>query len=138
MRISSPRISAEPIDRIFSALGHPIRRRIVVHLATAGESTISDLAAPFAVSLMTISKHVRVLRAAGVLDVEKAGRIRWCRVNFATLRYAWDWLDHNREVAERLFETSALTQGLEQAFGQELSSATDLPDLPPHGYVSGP
>ena len=102
MRAAASSIHVEPIDRIFAALGHPIRRRIMALLASAGERSITDLAAPFDVSLMTISKHVKVLREAGVLDVERAGRTRWCRVNFATLRYARDWLDHQREVSERI------------------------------------
>ena len=93
---------AEPIDRVLAALGHPIRRRIVMRLATGGEASITDLAAPFDVSLMAISKHVKVLRAAGVVEVQREGRTHWCRANYQTLQYARDWLDHHGLAAARM------------------------------------
>ena len=95
-------LDSEPIDRIFDALGHPIRRKIVAHLASSGQASITDLAAPFDVSLMAISKHVKVLREAAVLTVEREGRTRWCSVNFEALRFAREWLDHNERVSREL------------------------------------
>ena len=92
-------IPPEPIDRIFSAIGHPIRRKIVAFLAASGASSITDLAAPFDVSLMAISKHVRVLTEAGVIQVEKEGRTHWCTLNPEIMRQAGDWLDYQQSVA---------------------------------------
>lgn len=92
----------EPIDQIMAALGHPIRRRIVMRLASGGEASIGDLAVPFEVTLMAISKHVKVLREAGVVDVDKEGRTHWCRVNFQALQDARDWLDHHGMVGAQL------------------------------------
>ena len=90
---------AEPIDLLFSALGHPIRRKIVAHLAGYGATSISDLAEPFDVSLMAISKHVKVLSESGVIVIEKEGRTHWCTLNFEVLRQARDWLDYQYTVA---------------------------------------
>lgn len=87
---------------IFDALGHPIRRKIVEHLATSGASSITDLAAPFDVSIMAISKHVKVLREAMVVTVERDGRTSWCSVNFEALRFARQWLDFNERVSRQL------------------------------------
>jgi len=95
MGLASPRKQAEPIDRILAALAHPIRRRIVMRLASGGEASITDLAAPFGVSLMAISKHLKVLRASGVVIVEREGRTHWCRLNHQALKNARDWLDHH-------------------------------------------
>jgi DNA-binding transcriptional ArsR family regulator len=74
----------------------------VAHLASSGQASITDLAAPFDVSLMAISKHVKVLREAAVLTVEHDGRTRWCSVNFEALRFAREWLDHNERVSREL------------------------------------
>jgi DNA-binding transcriptional ArsR family regulator len=90
---------AEPVDLLFAALAHPIRRKIVEHLAGYGPTSVSDLAEPFAVSLMAISKHVKVLSESGVILVEKEGRVNWCSLNFETLRQARDWLDYQYSVA---------------------------------------
>ena len=90
---------AEPIDQLFAALGHPTRRKIVAHLAGYGPTSISELAEPFDVSLMAISKHVKVLSESGVINVEKEGRVHWCSLNFETLKQARDWLDYQYTVA---------------------------------------
>ena len=89
----------EPIDQIFAACGHPIRRRIVSILAASGQSSVTDLAAPFEVSLMAISKHVRVLADAGVIRIEKQGRTHWCSLNPDTLKQAREWLDYHYSLA---------------------------------------
>ena len=91
----------EPIDQIFAALGHPIRRQIVAQLAATGDTCITDLAAPFDVSMMAISKHVRILSEAGLLVVEKEGRMHWCRANPEALRLAKEWIViHHRAATD--------------------------------------
>jgi DNA-binding transcriptional ArsR family regulator len=92
-------IESEPIDRIFSALGHPIRRKIVAQLANSGDSSVTDLAAPFAVTLMAISKHIKVLSEAGVVTVQREGRVHWCRVNPGALRLASEWIAYQEEAS---------------------------------------
>jgi DNA-binding transcriptional ArsR family regulator len=83
------------LDAVFSALADPTRRAIVARLAT-GEASVSDLAAPFDMSLVAVTKHLRVLEHAGLLDHRKRGRVRYCRLSPAPLRSADDWLARYR------------------------------------------
>jgi DNA-binding transcriptional ArsR family regulator len=83
------------LDAVFSALADPTRRAIVARLAE-GEASVSDLAAPFDMSLVAVSKHLRVLEHAGLLDHHKRGRVRYCRLSPAPLRDADDWLARYR------------------------------------------
>ena len=83
------------LDAVFSALSDPTRRAIVERLA-GGEASVSDLAAPFDMSLVAVSKHLRVLERAGLLDHRKRGRVRYCRLSPAPLRSADDWLSRYR------------------------------------------
>ena len=79
------------LDTTFAALGDETRRAILAQLMD-GESRLSDLAEPFDMSLTAVSKHVRVLRNAGLLVVEKRGRTRHCRLNASAMKTASDWL----------------------------------------------
>ena len=79
------------LDATFSALRDGTRRAIVARLAD-GETTLSDLAAPFDMSLTAVSKHLRVLSDAGLVDIEKRGRTRHCRLRGAPIKEAVDWL----------------------------------------------
>ena len=80
------------LDATFRALGDETRRAIICRLAD-GELGLSELAKPFNLSQTGVSKHVGILRKAGLLDVEKRGRIRYCKLNGAALKDASDWLD---------------------------------------------
>ncbi len=79
------------LDATFSALSDGTRRAIIARLA-AGETSLSDLAEPFDMSLTAVSKHLRVLSDAGLVDVEKRGRTRHCRLRGAPIKEAVDWL----------------------------------------------
>jgi DNA-binding transcriptional ArsR family regulator len=79
------------LDSTFSALSDSTRRAIVARLAS-GETSLSDLAEPFDMSLTAVSKHLRVLSDAGLVDVEKRGRTRHCRLRGAPIKEAVDWL----------------------------------------------
>lgn len=87
------------LDATFSALGDPIRRAILARLAR-GESTVSELAEPFDVSLPAVSKHLRVLERAGLVRREVIGREHRCRLDGRPLREAEAWLDHYRNFWE--------------------------------------
>ena len=91
--------SAAGLDDVFSALADPTRRAILARLAR-GESTVSELAEPFDVSLPAISKHVRVLERAGLVRRKIVGREHHCRLKAQPLRQATAWLDHYREFWE--------------------------------------
>ena len=80
------------LDKTFAALGDNTRRAIVARLAT-GEAALSELAAPFDMSQTAVSKHVRVLSDAGLVQVSKRGRTRYCRLEAAPMRAAVDWLN---------------------------------------------
>ena len=99
--------SSARLDRTFSALADPTRRAIVQRLA-AGETTVTELARPFAVSLPAISRHLRVLEAAALIRQERHGRFRRCRLDEEGLKTAAVWLDFYRrfwgESLDRLDE----------------------------------
>ena len=84
------------LDRTFAALSDGTRRAIVAQLAE-GESSLSDLAEPFDMSLTAVSKHVRVLNEAGLVSVSKRGRTRYCRLEAEPMKDAADWLDDYRK-----------------------------------------
>ncbi len=96
----------EHLDSTFSALSHGTRRAILGRLMQ-GESRLSDLAAPFNMSQTAVSKHVRVLRDAGLLTVEKRGRTRHCRLNAEPMKAATDWLIDYQAFWKQQFENLA-------------------------------
>ncbi|KZM48542.1 metalloregulator ArsR/SmtB family transcription factor [Labrenzia sp. OB1] len=79
------------LDSTFSALSDSTRRAIVARLAD-GETSLSDLAEPFDMSLTAVSKHLKVLSDAGLVEIEKRGRTRHCRLQGAPIKEAVDWL----------------------------------------------
>ncbi|WP_248910721.1 ArsR/SmtB family transcription factor [Halocatena marina] len=94
------------LDAIFQALAHPIRRDILEQI-TDGSESVSELADPYDVSLAAVSKHLRVLEDAGLLDVEKDGRIRRCHLDAAPLSEAFGWLTRYRIFWEDRFDALA-------------------------------
>jgi DNA-binding transcriptional ArsR family regulator len=88
------------IDRVFHALAEPTRRAIVERLS-AGPSSVSELAAPFDMTLAAIVQHLQVLEQSGVIRTEKVGRIRTCRIEPAGLKVAAQWIAARRALWER-------------------------------------
>ena len=82
---------AIPLNKTFSALADPTRRSILSRL-TQGTATVSELAEPFDISLPAISKHLKVLEKAGLLNRRKEGRIQYCSLNAAPLQEAAAWI----------------------------------------------
>lgn len=85
------------LDAVFAALAHPIRRAIVERLA-AGDCAVGELAQPHDVTAPAISKHLRVLEDAGLLEQTLDGRIRRCALKAQPLSAAFGWI-----VQYRLF-----------------------------------
>jgi DNA-binding transcriptional ArsR family regulator len=81
----------DKLDNIFQALADPTRREIV-RLITSNDRTVSELAAPFDMSLAAISKHIKVLERAGLLSKTTKGRTNICRLNPDSLSSAIEWL----------------------------------------------
>jgi DNA-binding transcriptional ArsR family regulator len=100
------------LSRLFAALSDPTRRAILARLAHDGETTISDLARPFAMSLPAISKHIRVLEGAGLLERRVQGRQHRCRLQPQPLKDAVDWLAEYRQYWEG--QLDALARYLER------------------------
>ena len=82
--------SSDRLDATFSALADPTRRGMLATLAS-GEATVSDLAAPYDMSLAAASKHVKKLEAAGLVSREVKGRTHICRLEASALREAYEW-----------------------------------------------
>jgi DNA-binding transcriptional ArsR family regulator len=95
--------AAPTLDRIFGALADPTRRAIVARL-TAGQATVGELAAPFAISLPAISRHLKVLERASLINRIADGPHRWCRLNPAGLSAAADWLAFHQGFWDASFD----------------------------------
>jgi DNA-binding transcriptional ArsR family regulator len=98
------------MDRLsstFAALADPTRRAILARLAK-GEATVGDLARPFDISLPAVSRHLKVLEHAGLIEREVDAQWRLCRLNGRPLREAHGWLERYRrfweERLDRLIE----------------------------------
>jgi DNA-binding transcriptional ArsR family regulator len=81
-----------PLDRVFFALSDPTRRAILARVAAA-EVTVTAIAAPFSMSLAAVSKHIRVLEQAGLLERTRRGREHRLRFVAEPLRDAADWVN---------------------------------------------
>jgi DNA-binding transcriptional ArsR family regulator len=87
-----------PTDRLsttFAALADPTRRAILARLAT-GETSVTELAEPFAMSLPAVSKHLKVLERAGLIARGREAQWRPCRIEPGALRQVDDWLQRYR------------------------------------------
>lgn len=89
MLLSQP----ETLDKVFLALGHPVRREILVRLAQ-GSATVTDIAEPFDMSLNAVSKHLKVLEKAGLIQREVLGREHYCRISTEPLEEVSNWLTY--------------------------------------------
>ena len=91
------------LDATFAALADPTRRAIVARLA-AGEATVSELAEPFDMTQPSISKHLKVLEAAGLISRGRDAQRRPCRLEARPLAEANDWLERYRKIWEGNFQ----------------------------------
>jgi len=91
------------LDATFSALSDATRREMLMALMR-GETTVSDLARPHQMSLPAVIKHLRVLERAGLVEQNKIGRERHCRLRAGALKPASDWIAQYRQFWERQFD----------------------------------
>jgi len=94
------------LDLTFSALADPTRRAILARLAR-GEAAVGELAKPFAISLPAVSRHLRVLEKARLIERRVNAQWRVCRLRPPPLRAAADWLDNYRRFWEESFDRLA-------------------------------
>jgi DNA-binding transcriptional ArsR family regulator len=90
------------LDATFAALADPTRRAILARLA-AGEASVTELAAPFAMSQPAISKHLKVLERAGLVSRARDAQRRPCRLEARPLKDATEWLERYRRFWEESF-----------------------------------
>ena len=83
------------LDRTFAALADPTRRAILARLAE-GEATVNELAEPFAVSLPAISRHLKVLERAGLIERGRSGKARPSRLRAEPLDEAVSWIESRK------------------------------------------
>jgi DNA-binding transcriptional ArsR family regulator len=96
-------VTTVQLNRTFAALADPTRRAILERLAD-GEATVSELAEPFPVSVQAVSKHLKVLEAAGLITRGRTAQLRPSRIDGAALREAAEWIEGYRSFWERGFE----------------------------------
>jgi DNA-binding transcriptional ArsR family regulator len=111
----------EYLDATFAALSHATRRDILARLAL-GESTVGDLAAPYAMSLNAVSKHLMVLEEAGLVTRRIEGRVHHIRLNPEPLGTASEWLQLYRafweerlDALDRFLSRKTRTKGAHHA-----------------------
>ena len=90
---------AESLDTTFAALADPTRRAILARLAK-GEATVNELAAPFDMSLPSISKHLKVLEHAGLISRGRDAQFRPCRLETRPLDNVKVWIDRYLAIYE--------------------------------------
>jgi DNA-binding transcriptional ArsR family regulator len=93
----------DPISSTFSALSDPTRRAILARLAL-GETSVTELASPFDMSMPAISRHLKVLEKAGLIARGREAQWRPCRLTAEPLKHASDWLDTYRQHWEASFD----------------------------------
>jgi DNA-binding transcriptional ArsR family regulator len=109
------------LDRVFHALADPGRRLMLERLGR-GPASVSELGRPLSMSLAAVVQHVQILEASGLVQTQKLGRIRTCRLNPVTLRSAERWISERRTLVERRLDR----------LGQYLAETADptAPDNP--------
>lgn len=113
----------DDLSATFAALADPTRRAILGTLASAGEVSVNDLAKPFAMSLPAVSKHLKVLERAGLVERGRKAQWRPCKLRPAPLKQAHDWIEHYRRFWEESFDRL-------EAYLHDIQSAQPSKDEP--------
>src|SRR5213596_3236291 len=95
-----------PLDRLsttFAALADPTRRAILARLVS-GQASVTELAAPFEMSMPAISKHLKVLEHAGLIARGREAQWRPCRLEAGPLKDVAQWVEHYRRFWEQSFD----------------------------------
>jgi DNA-binding transcriptional ArsR family regulator len=113
-------MSLDPLSATFAALADPTRRAILARLAL-GETSVTELAEPFAMSLPAVSKHLKVLEHAGLIARSREAQWRPCRIAPASFKQVDDWLEKYRQFWEG--NLNRLDSYLQQLQAQEPQAA---------------
>ena len=118
------------LDRIFSALADPTRRAIL-EMLLEDDLAVSDVAEPFAMSLAAISKHLGILAEAGLIQQERRGRVKWCKLDPGALKSASVWMQGFGQFEP--VDLDAFVRFLEHelaAIDPETAEPAEVPDAP--------
>jgi DNA-binding transcriptional ArsR family regulator len=96
-------MKVDPLSATFSALADPTRRAILARLAL-GETSVTELAEPFAMSMPAVSKHLKVLERAGLIARGREAQWRPCRIEVQALKPVDEWLESYRRLWEERFD----------------------------------
>jgi DNA-binding transcriptional ArsR family regulator len=96
-------MASDRLSATFAALADPTRRAILARLAL-GETSVSELAKPFAISAPAISRHLKVLERSGLIARGRSAQWRPCRIEPTALKEVDDWLDRYRRFWEERFD----------------------------------
>lgn len=118
------------LDQVFFALSDPVRRAILQRL-DEGPFLVSEIAAPFAISLQAVSRHIQVLVRAGLVAQERTGRISRCRLDAGPIHTAAVWINRYSHYWQAQFDALAVAlDGIEQretGRGQDRRTAKHTP-----------
>jgi len=95
-------MSPDPLSTTFAALADPTRRAILARL-TSGETSVTELAEPFEMSLPAISKHLKVLQRAGLITQGREAQWRPCRLEAGPLKEVAEWAERYRRFYDEGF-----------------------------------
>src|SRR3984957_15747753 len=96
----APELTSDQLSSTFAALADPTRRAILSRLAS-GETSVTELAEPFEMSMPAISKHLKVLERAGLIVRKREAQFRPCRLDASRLKEVADWVEHYRQFWEQ-------------------------------------
>jgi DNA-binding transcriptional ArsR family regulator len=120
---------ADQLSRVFAALADPTRRDMVARL-TVGDATVGDLAAPYDVSMQSVSKHLKVLEQAGLVSRSKQAQRRPVHLEAEVFDLMTKWIERYRWQAEERF------QRLDDLLAELHQDAPDGRDVPEEGTAS--
>ncbi len=120
---------SDSISSTFAALADPTRRAILARLAL-GETSVTELAEPFEMSMPAVSKHLRVLERAGLITRGREAQWRPCKLQAEPLREAAGWIDNYRQFWEQSFDR------LEEYLQRLQTESQETPAPAPNGTQS--
>jgi DNA-binding transcriptional ArsR family regulator len=107
---------ADPLSTTFAALADPTRRAILARLSK-GETSVTELAKPFDMSLPAVTKHLKVLQRAGLISQGRRAQWRPCKIEAKPLKTVAGWVEQYRQLWEQRFDQ--LEDYLKTVQGQE-------------------
>jgi DNA-binding transcriptional ArsR family regulator len=119
----------DQLSLVFSALADPTRRAILAELADR-DATVTELTAPFPISMPAVSRHLKALESAGLISRTRSGKLRLSRLEAAPLRDAADWIERFRRFWDVSLNRLDAHLAAVQAAGRATDRTADDPTVP--------